>query len=72
MTTANRRIAKNTGYMYVRLFTMTVIGLYTSRLVLEVLGVSDFGLFAVVGGVLAMFTFISGSLSKATARFLNT
>ena len=72
MSTANQRIAKNTGYMYVRLFTMTVIGLYTSRLVLEILGVSDFGLFAVVGGVLAMFTFISGSLSKATARFLNT
>ena len=72
MTTTNRRIAKNSVYMYVRLFTMTVIGLYTSRLVLEVLGVSDFGLFTVVGGVLAMFTFISGSMSKATARFLNT
>ena len=68
---ANRRIVKNTAYMYVRLFTMMVIGLYTSRLVLEILGASDYGLFSVVGGVLAMFTFISGSLTSATSRFLN-
>lgn len=71
MNSANKRIAKNTIYMYVRLFTTMVIGLYTSRLVLEILGVSDYGLFAVVGGVLAMFTFMSGSLSSATSRFLN-
>lgn len=58
--------------MYIRLFTTMVIGLYTSRLVLEILGVSDYGLFAVVGGVLAMFTFISSSLAGATSRFLNT
>ena len=68
---ANRRIVKNTAYMYVRLFTIMVIGLYTSRLVLEILGASDYGLFSVVGGVLAMFTFISGSLTSATSRFLN-
>lgn len=72
MESANKRIAKNTIYMYIRLFTTMVIGLYTSRLVLEILGVSDFGLFAVVGGVLAMFTFISSSLASATSRFLNT
>lgn len=72
MDSANRRIAKNTIYMYIRLFTTIVIGLYTSRLVLEILGVSDFGLFSVVGGVLAMFTFISASLASATSRFLNT
>lgn len=72
MDAANKRIARNTIYMYIRLFTTLVIGLYTSRLVLEILGVSDYGLFAVVGGVLAMFTFISGSLSSATSRFLNT
>lgn len=71
MQTANKRIAKNTLYMYVRLFTVMVIGLYTSRLVLEILGVSDFGLFSVVGGVLAFFTFISSSLSTATSRFFN-
>ena len=57
--------------MYVRLLTVMVIGLYTSRLVLEILGVSDFGLFSVVGGVLAFFTFISSSLATATSRFFN-
>lgn len=72
MNTANKRIAKNTIYMYVRLVTTMVIGLYISRLVLEILGVSDFGLFSVVGGILAMFTFISTSLGSATSRFFNT
>lgn len=72
MNESNKRIAKNTIYMYIRLFTTMVIGLYSSRLVLEILGVSDYGLFAVVGGVLAMFTFISSSLAGATSRFLNT
>lgn len=72
MESANKRIAKNTLYMYVRLFTVMVIGLYTSRVVLNILGVSDYGLFAVVGGVLGMFTFISSSLSSATSRFFNT
>lgn len=71
MDAANRRIAKNTVYMYIRLCTVMVIGLYTSRLVLEILGVSDFGLFSVVGGILGLFTFISSSLSNATSRFLN-
>jgi len=45
---ANKRIAKNTIFIYVRLFTTMLIGLYTSRVVLQVLGVSDFGLFGVV------------------------
>lgn len=68
---ANKRIAKNTLFMYIRLFTTMLIGLYTSRVVLSVLGVSDYGLYSIVGGVLAMFTFISGSLSSATSRFFN-
>lgn len=72
MQQANRRIARNTIYMYVRLLTTMVVGLYVSRLALEILGVSDYGLFAVVGGVLAMFTFISSSLASATSRFFNT
>lgn len=67
----NKRIAFNTIYMYIRLFLTMVIGLYTSRIVLLVLGVSDYGLFNVVGGLLAMFTFISGSLNAATSRFFN-
>lgn len=71
MRSANRRIARNTIYMYARLFATMVIGLYVSRLAIALLGVSDFGLFSVVGGVLAMFTFISGSLASATSRFFN-
>lgn len=68
---SNRRIAKNTVYMYARLFVTLIIGLYTSRVVLYVLGVSDYGLFNIVGGVLTLFTFITGSLGAATSRFLN-
>lgn len=68
---SNNRIAKNTVFMYVRLFVTLIISLYISRVVLDVLGVSDYGLYNVVGGVLAMFTFISSSLGAATSRFLN-
>lgn len=71
MASANTRIARNTIYMYIRLITTMVIGLYVSRLAIALLGVSDYGLFSVVGGVLAMFTFISGSLASATSRFFN-
>lgn len=67
----NKTIAKNTGYMYVRFIVTLLLGLYISRVALAALGVSDFGLYSVVGGILAMFTFISHSLSQATARFLN-
>lgn len=68
---ANKRIAKNTIFIYIRLFVTMLIGLYTSRVVLQVLGISDFGLFGVVGGVLGMFTFLTSSLGAATSRFLN-
>lgn len=71
MHSGNKRIVKNTGFMYVKFFSNMVIGLYTSRLVLQTLGVVDYGIFCVVGGVLAMFTFISSSLSSATTRFMN-
>lgn len=71
MENANKRIARNTLYMYIRLVTTMVVGLYVSRLAIALLGVSDFGLFSVVGGVLAMFTFVSSSLASATSRFFN-
>ncbi len=67
----NKKIAKNTIFIYFRIFTTMFIGLYSSRIVLQVLGVSDFGIFSVVGGVLAMFTFITASLGTATSRFFN-
>ena len=71
MDNANQRIARNTLYMYIRLVTTMVVGLYVSRLAIALLGVSDFGLFSVVGGVLAIFTFVSSSLASATSRFFN-
>jgi len=67
----NKRIAKNTIVVYIRLIVVTIIGLFTSRLVLQRLGVSDYGLYSVVGGVIAMFSVISGSMSGTTIRFLN-
>jgi O-antigen/teichoic acid export membrane protein len=68
---SNKRIAVNTLIVYVELFITIVVNLVLSRLVLQALGSSDFGLYNVVGGVIAMFTFISGSLSVSTTRFLN-
>lgn len=67
----NKRIVVNTLIVYTELFITIVVNLVLSRLVLQALGSSDFGLYSVVGGVIAMFTFISGSLSVSTSRFLN-
>ena len=71
MKTGNKLIAYNTIIVYFRLFVTTVIGLLTSRFVLQALGVSDYGLYNVVGGIIAIFGFISGSLSASTIRFIN-
>ena len=66
----NKRIAKNTLLLYFRMLLTMVVSLYTSRVVLGALGVEDFGIYNVVGGVVAMFTVISGSLSAAISRFI--
>lgn len=66
----NRRIAKNTLLLYFRMLFMMVVSLYTSRVILGALGVSDFGIYNVVGGVVAMFSVISGALSAAISRFI--
>ena len=63
------RIAKNTVLLYVRTFFTMLIGLYTSRIVLKNLGVEDFGIYSVVGGVVAMFSVLTGSLTAAIQRF---
>lgn len=65
-----RRIAKNTMMLYVRMLFLMFISLYTSRIVLSSLGVDDFGIYGVVGGVVALFSIISGSLSSAITRFI--
>lgn len=68
---ASKRIAKNTLLLYVRMLILMIISLYTSRIVLKSLGVEDFGIYNVVGGVVGMFAIISGSLSASITRFLN-
>ena len=66
----SKRIAKNTLLLYVRMLFLMVISLYTSRVILNALGVNDFGVYNVVGGVVAMFSILSGSLSAAISRFI--
>lgn len=66
----NKRIAKNTLLLYVRMLFIMAVSLYTSRVVLNALGVEDFGIYNVVGGVVAMFSMLSGSLSAAITRFI--
>jgi len=70
MTTENnKRIAKNTLFLYFRSILTLVVGLYTSREVLAQLGASDFGIYNVVGGVIVLFGFIQSAMNSATSRF---
>lgn len=69
-TENNKRIAKNTLLLYFRMLFLMAVSLYTSRVVLNALGVEDFGIYNVVGGVVAMFSVLSGSLSSAISRFI--
>ena len=66
----NKRIAKNTLLLYFRMLLTMAVSLYTSRVVLGALGVEDYGIYNVVGGVVAMFSMLSGSLSTAISRFI--
>ena len=67
---SNKRIAKNTLALYVRMFLTMIVGLYTSRVVLATLGVEDYGVYGVVGGIVSMLGFLNASMSGATSRFL--
>ncbi len=66
----NKRIARNTMMLYMRMGITMLVGLYTSRVALQVLGVSDYGIYGVVGGIVAFMGFLNGSMSGATSRFL--
>lgn len=66
----NRRIAKNTIFLYIRMLFVMGVSLFTSRVVLDKLGVVDYGLYNAVGGVVAMLMFLNGTLSTGTSRFL--
>ena len=67
----NKRIAKNTVLLYIRSFIVMLVALYTSRVILIALGVEDYGLFNVIGGVVGLFAFLRSSMTKSTQRFLN-
>ena len=66
----NKRIAKNTLVLYIRMIFMMGVSLFTSRVILETLGVEDFGIYSVVGGIISMFAFINGGMVSATQRFI--
>ena len=67
---SNKIIARNALFLYVRMLLSTVVSLYTSRVVLQTLGVEDYGTYGVVGGIVAMFSFLNASMSGATSRFI--
>lgn len=69
-SSSNRRIAKNTIMLYIRMFISMIVGLYTSRIVLQTLGVEDYGIYGVVGGVVSMMGFLNASMSGATSRYI--
>lgn len=66
----SKRITKNTLLLYIRTFITMAISLYTSRVILEVLGINDFGIYNVVGGFVGMFALISATLTSSTQRFI--
>lgn len=66
---STRRIVKNTGFLYMRMLVMMVIGFITTRMMLKALGVTNYGINDVVGGLVAMFSMLSASLSGAVSRF---
>lgn len=70
MDAKNRRIAKNTLLLYVRMLFTMAISLYTSRVVLHVLGVTDYGVYNVVGGVITLLGFLTNSMSGASSRYI--
>ena len=65
---ASNRIAKNTLFMYFRMILLMGVTLYTSRVVLDCLGVVDYGVYNVVGGMVAMFVFMNTALAQASQR----
>ncbi|WP_299576285.1 MATE family efflux transporter [uncultured Sunxiuqinia sp.] len=67
----NKRIAKNTAFLYMRMLIMMGISFYTTRILLKELGINDYGIYNVVGGVVAMFSSLRGLFASATQRFLN-
>ncbi|MBQ3873185.1 MAG: lipopolysaccharide biosynthesis protein, partial [Bacteroidales bacterium] len=66
----SRRIARNTVYLYVRMLVMLVIGLVTYRIIIKSLGVTDYGVYSAVGGVVTMFMLVMNTVQSAISRFI--
>lgn len=66
----NKKIAKNTLYMYFRMFLVMGVTLFTSRVVLQQLGVDDYGIYSVLGGLVTLFTFLNQAMATSTQRFI--
>lgn len=71
MEEGNKRVVKNTLYLYVRQAVVLVLGLLTTRIVLDKLGVDNYGIYTVVGSFVSMFTILNSVLQSATRRFLS-
>lgn len=71
MDANSKRIARNTLFLYVRMVVLMFISIFTSRVLLEKLGIDDFGVYNVVGGITGLFAFFSSSLTNASQRFLS-
>ena len=69
-TSNNSRIAQNTIFLYIRMLFLMLISLYTSRVVLNALGIQDYGIYNVVGGFVGMFSMVSTSLAGAISRYI--
>lgn len=67
----NKRILKNSMFLYIRMFVLMIVGFVTVRIVLKALGMEDYGIYNVVGGIVAMFQFVQGSMTTASQRFLS-
>ena len=70
ISTNNRRIAKNTLLLYVRMLFLMLVNLYTSRVILRILGVDDYGIYNAVGGIVLMLSFLNSALSNGSSRFI--
>ena len=70
-SSSNRRIARNTIFLTIRMVIVLCVNLFSTRIVLESLGVEDFGIYSVVGGLVTMFTFLNTSMSNVIQRFFN-
>ena len=66
----NKTIAKNTMFLYFRMMFTMVVSLYTSRVILQKLGINDYGIYQAVGGIVGFLSFLNGALSTSSSRFL--